>query len=198
MKPITIATDRLLLKLPTLEDAKAMNQAVAESQDRLKTWMSWAFPTPTLKETEAFIKGVLISYQARLGIQLCMWRDGEFLGNFGFNEIDWENNEAKIGYWCTNAAEGKGYVSESVKALTWYGIEVLGLTAIYIICEEGNLRSQSVAIRCGFELDIEADNKVFCPSQGTQVNAHSFLRTHANGLPKPKVVGGWERPSRLD
>jgi RimJ/RimL family protein N-acetyltransferase len=56
----------------------------------------------------------------------------------------------EIGYWIRKDAEGNGYVTEAVAALTRVGFEVEGLERIEIRVEPGNARSRRIPERLGY------------------------------------------------
>jgi len=55
-----------------------------------------------------------------------------------------------IGYIADRDHEGRGYVTEAVRAALAFIFQHLGAHRVRIHCDETNLRSQRVAERCGF------------------------------------------------
>ena len=65
-----------------------------------------------------------------------------------------ENDEVKmIGYAISEKHWGKGYMTESVKAVIEYAFTNLPITLISAYCYPFNNRSQRVLEKCGFEYE---------------------------------------------
>jgi RimJ/RimL family protein N-acetyltransferase len=80
---------------------------------------------------------------------------GRVLGGSGFHGprrpgIEWDVPHFEIGYWIRDGAEGKGYVSEAVRALTKVGFETLAANRIQIQCDARNVRSMHVMEAAGY------------------------------------------------
>ena len=59
----------------------------------------------------------------------------------------------EIGYWLRTGFEGKGYISETVRAIVRIGFEMLKAEKIMLRADSENLRSIAVAERNGFTFD---------------------------------------------
>ncbi|HET9494837.1 MAG TPA: GNAT family N-acetyltransferase, partial [Chloroflexia bacterium] len=58
-----------------------------------------------------------------------------------------------IGYWIRPTAVGRGYVTEAVKLLTAFALDVLEAKRVEILCDERNVPSANVARRAGYVLE---------------------------------------------
>ena len=74
----------------------------------------------------------------------------QFVAQLYVGPIDWDLPEFGIGYFADVDHEGKGYVTEAVKAIIATLFEKLNAHKIRIECDDTNIRSISVAERCGF------------------------------------------------
>jgi [ribosomal protein S5]-alanine N-acetyltransferase len=63
------------------------------------------------------------------------------------------SHSAEIGYWIGEPFWGKGIASAAVTLIVQYGFKTLGLQRIYASVFEGNVASQKVLEKCGFELE---------------------------------------------
>lgn len=153
--PQQLMTERLLLRLPQLDDAKAIQTAVNESLPELRLWMDWAREAQTLRYTEDYIRHVRARFMAReeLTYQLVERESGRFLGNSSIHTIDWQIPRVEIGYWLRTSAVGHGYMTEAVKALMMMAFETLKAVRVEIRCDANNSRSAHVAERAGFQLE---------------------------------------------
>ena len=153
--PAQIETERLILRPPQSGNGAIVNAAIRETFADLHQWLDWARELPSVEETETF---------QRRGHEL--WRKGEdfpvqaFLKEggalvvlSGLHVRDAHVPKFEIGYWRRAGYDGKGYVTEVVRALTRLAFDTLGANRIEIRCDERNLRSRRVAERSGFPLE---------------------------------------------
>ncbi len=61
--------------------------------------------------------------------------------------------EAVVGYWLSADLQGRGLVTECVRALVTAAFDELGYERVVIDCSEHNLRSRRVPERLGFTLE---------------------------------------------
>lgn len=155
--PESIETERLLLAAPRPGIGPALSVAIAESLGQLSPWMPWAQQAPSFEDSEAVARRLCADFIARRDLTYQIYdRAAEgrrLLGGTGLHRMDWEVRRFEIGYWIRSSAQGQGYVSESVLALTRLAFEQLRARRVEIRMDDGNLRSRAVAERCGFELE---------------------------------------------
>jgi RimJ/RimL family protein N-acetyltransferase len=77
--------------------------------------------------------------------------DGPLLGSISLLRIIWEHGRAEVGYWLAREARGHGHATRSVRLICAWGFETLGLERIDLLAATGNLASQRVAERSGFQ-----------------------------------------------
>jgi RimJ/RimL family protein N-acetyltransferase len=147
-----IETERLAVRCWQPADARRLKEAVDSSIEHLRRWLPWAYDEPqTVPEKVALLRrfrgqfdldddyvyGILDRAERRV------------LGGTGLHTRG--GAEAReIGYWIRADAEGQGYVTEAVAALTRVGFEVDRLERIEIRCDPANGRSSAVARRLGY------------------------------------------------
>lgn len=153
--PREILTERLVLRRYQPGDAAGLLEAIEESRAELTPWMAWAPSMRTLADHERFIERAAAVEPADTGAILGIFRreDGRFLGGTGYHDIDWRIPKTSIGYWMRTSETGKGYVRETVTALTRVGFDQLGVRRLVITCAATNDRSRRVAEACGYQLD---------------------------------------------
>ncbi|HWW39956.1 GNAT family N-acetyltransferase [Pedobacter sp.] len=113
-------------------------------------------PIRTIQQAEDAIKFIRQQYidngVGRLAI--IEKETNDFVGWGGFKLITDLTNGRKdyhdLGYRFIKKAWGKGYATESSKAVVEYGFNELKLPVIYAIADIGNLQSQKVLKKCGF------------------------------------------------
>ena len=77
----------------------------------------------------------------------------EIIGGCGFNEIDFENERAEIGYELRKEYWGKGFASEAVSALMCYWFHYLGLNRLEARVISENLPSIRLLNSLGFHFE---------------------------------------------
>ena len=155
--PEKLETERLLLAAPRPGLGPAMSVAIAESFGALSLWMPWAQQVPSIEESEATMRRAQAEFILRKDLNYQIY-DREptgrrLLGGTGLHRIDWAARRFEVGYWIRASAEGKGYVSEAVRALAGMAFGSLLARRVEIRMDGNNVRSRAVAERCGFELE---------------------------------------------
>ncbi len=87
----------------------------------------------------------------RLPLNLGIFEDGELRGMVQLASGS-NRSEASIGYWLSGEHQGRGLVTEAVRALVQAAFDGMGYEHIVIDCSERNIRSRRVPERLGFTL----------------------------------------------
>lgn len=153
--PTEIESERLIIRMPEVEDALDVWNAIRNSQPALKEWMPFAQKAPELHTTEENLRQAIADFITRKDLRLHMFskETGEFVGSTGLHRIDWAVPKFEIGYWLDTKFEGQGLMTEAVERLTVFAFDELGARRVEIRCDEENVKSRSVAERAGFELE---------------------------------------------
>ncbi|MBD0779385.1 GNAT family N-acetyltransferase [Maribacter sp. ANRC-HE7] len=72
------------------------------------------------------------------------------IGLVYIKNTDWNKKQAELAYCIGYQHEGKGYITKSVKGLSTYAFDHLGLTTLQIIVHKTNMGSVKVARNNGF------------------------------------------------
>lgn len=157
--PERIETERLILRSPHAGDGAKLNAAVCESLEDLRLYMPWAHVAPTLDESESYVRRTAASILLRQDLAWLFFErdvaggEGEVVGAGGLHRISWTARRFEIGYWCRTAHQRRGYVAESVQALTELAFGTLAARRVEIRMDENNERSWRVAERAGYTLE---------------------------------------------
>jgi RimJ/RimL family protein N-acetyltransferase len=155
--PREILTERLVMRPPRESDAEAVIAAIEESRAELERWMAWAPFMRTAEDARNWARRCLDAWNdpgsTDLPLGIFRREDGRFLGGTGFHRAKWDVPSLDIGYWMRTSETGKGYVRETVTALTRVGFDQLGLKRLVITCAGTNDRSRRVAEACGYVLE---------------------------------------------
>ena len=140
----------LALKLVTIQDAPRIFELTDESRTYLKQWLPWLDTTKTVQDTESYIKFTLKLFTDNKGLNTAIVYKGEIVGIAGFNDINWSNRTAYIGYWLGEFYQGHGIMTRVAKALTEYAFAELKLNKVEIRAAQGNQKSRSIPERLGY------------------------------------------------
>lgn len=72
------------------------------------------------------------------------------IGLIYVKEIDWEKKRAELAYAIGYQAEGKGYMTQTVMAISKWAFQELQLETLEIIVHTSNVASIRVAEKCGY------------------------------------------------
>ncbi len=76
--------------------------------------------------------------------------DRKIIGLVYIKNTDWNTKQAELAYCIGYQYEGKGYITQSVKELSAYAFDRLGLKTLQIIVHKTNLGSLKVALKNGY------------------------------------------------
>jgi RimJ/RimL family protein N-acetyltransferase len=143
---------RVIVRPYRLEDAAALQEAVAESRKHVRPWMPFADEHQTVDESRDFIIRCMARWLLRESLLVGLWdvETQRYVGGSGLHPRNWDAGCFEIGYWARASAEGKGYVSEAVRLLTDFAFASLDARRVMIRCDACNTHSAAVAERLGF------------------------------------------------
>lgn len=150
LNPFTeLHTDRLHLRQVTLQDAPEIlffrsNPTVMQYLDRE--------PLTTLEEAETFIKEVREAVVNNEGIMWGLYFAGQdtLIGTIGLWRFIKINHRAEIGYTLHPELQGKGLMSEAMKAVLKFGFENLKLHSVEANVNPHNQASINLIEKHGF------------------------------------------------
>jgi ribosomal-protein-serine acetyltransferase len=141
------------LELKLLEERHVLEvYSVVDANRRyLRQWLPWVDETTSPEITIEFIRKSLKQFAQNKGFHAGIWYDGAFCGAAGFQPVSWLNRRAEIGYWIAEYAQGKGIMTDAVRALADHAFDEWVLNRVQIQCAAGNLKSQAIPRRLGFK-----------------------------------------------
>ena len=150
--PYRIETERLVVRCYGPEDAPLLKRAVDSSLSHLRPWMPWAAAEPQTLEEKVM---QLRRFRGRFDLDqdhtmgIFDRRERVLLGGTGLHDrVGAEARE--IGYWLAADQTGRGYMTETVAALTRAAFEIGALRRLEIHVEPDNARSARVPERLGY------------------------------------------------
>lgn len=145
--------EKLSLKLRNAEDAEAMFLVSDKNRGHLRPWFPWVDVTLTAEDTKKYLLGELEKFEKKESADFGIWYEEQWIGSMGFHTINNTHQWAEIGYWIAKDYEGKGIMTECVKAVIAYGFNTLNLHRIQIKCDSRNKRSEAIPKRLGFSFE---------------------------------------------
>jgi ribosomal-protein-serine acetyltransferase len=137
------------LRLLEEDDANELYAVVDANRQFLARSMPWA-ASQTLEGTLDFIRTSRGQLADNEGFQVAIVVDGRVVGVLGFHRVDWENRSTSIGYWIAEAAQGRGTVTQAVRALTDHAFRTWKLNRVEVRAGVDNARSRAIPARLGF------------------------------------------------
>jgi len=164
--PKQFETPRLILRVPTAGDGKALHKTMLKGYENLVKWLRWTSTPPTIEEVELEVRQQSAGFILRNDMRfLCINKEsGEFMGRLAYPNFqnNWAIPSFGISYFISEPYQGNGYCSEAVNAMTRYAFKFMEAKKVYICCDINNPKSSAVPKRLEFEL--EATQKGIWPN----------------------------------
>jgi ribosomal-protein-serine acetyltransferase len=138
------------LRLLEESDAGDLYALVDGNRTYLARWLSWVEETHEADDVLNFIRATRKQIAENKGLGVAIVEGDSIIGVIGFNSIDWTHGSTAIGYWLAEGQQGRGTMTEAVRALVAYAFEVWKLNRVEIraavqTCEAGLFPSGSAS-----------------------------------------------------
>ena len=152
--PISKKMEKLVsIELLNESHVDEVYRLIDENREHIYKWFMWV---PNMQSAEDFRQFLLGSNQrVAEGIEhpFVIKYGDEVVGRTGIYRIDPQNKCGMIGYWISEAFQGKGIMTESTKQVLDYGFKEAGMHRIEIRCGSENLRSKAIPERLGLHFE---------------------------------------------
>lgn len=142
--------DDLTIQQMKLDDAEELFTLTDASRTYLREWLPWVDGTTTVDDTLGFIEHTLRGFEEKRSLTLAIRFKGKIVGTAGFNNLDWSNKVAYIGYWLGQDSQGHGIMTRVTRTLTDYALNDLDMNRVDIRAAYENKKSRSIPERLGF------------------------------------------------
>jgi len=142
--------DNLLIRMLKVSEKTELFALIDQNRTFLQRWLAWVHQNKSVKDSEQFIKHSFESYANRESLTAGIFYKDTLAGVIGFNSLDFMNKIGTIGYWMGEEFEGKGIMTESVRALIKHGFENLQLNRLQLFAAVENYPSRAIAERLQF------------------------------------------------
>ncbi len=160
--PDGIITERLHIRPYKLGDGKAYFELLQRNYEHLEEEVREVKTIKTTEDSEIFIRKLIADWivRKRLVLCICSKDNTEIIGQIWIEPIKWDFPLLEIGYFIDKNYEGKGMVTEAVKACLAFLFEEVNAIKVEIHTKATNERSYRVAERCGFKKEAHLRNRV--------------------------------------
>ena len=153
--------EKLSLILRSENTAEEFFKLIDKNRQELRRWLPWVDSTVSVEDTKKYTLECREKFKNKESVSTSILYEGSVVGSVGFNKVDLINEWAEIGYWLDKDHQGKGIMTECVKAIIEYGFNDLGLNRIIIKCDSLNTKSKAIPERLGFKIEatLREDHK---------------------------------------
>lgn len=140
-----------IVRLRTWRRADAAALVRAMQDEEIMHWIDAPLPD-TRRAAEAWIASQSSRWTRGELAELAVTdrESGELAGAVSLARFDWREWRAEIGYWLVPDARGRGVATRSVRLVSRWAFDELGLVRLELLAHPDNVRSQAVAERSGF------------------------------------------------
>jgi RimJ/RimL family protein N-acetyltransferase len=194
MKPVSLATPRLVLDLPTIDDVDLATQYCQDPVFERFLTTPWPYtrddalgffldvvPGAWRRDTE-YTWAIRVAHATGTGAtDIGQTGTGQFGGLIGYRPVS-----HSLGFWLGAPHRGHGYMTEATHAvLDW--VFANGHDGVLWECVVGNQPSVSVARKVGFTYTGEAPAEVASRDGSHPASWHAIIRSTDSRTPK----AGW-------
>jgi len=151
--PTRIETERLYLRCYAPGDGPWYYAMSQKNREHLACYESGnvVMTIKTEEDAEIAVRDLAADWVARNCFFMGAFdkRTDEFVAQIYVGPVNWELPEFAIGYFADVDHEGRGYVTEAVRAALEFIFEHLKAHRVRLECDDTNVRSIRVAERCG-------------------------------------------------
>lgn len=170
------AGDGIAIRPCGADDVDALFAVVSASQASLAQWLPWAKATYTREDARTWIAQCESSWHSGDGYHFGVFGadTGELLGAVGLRRHR-ERSSANLGYWVSDAAQGRGIAVAASRLAVAFGFDELGLVRIEILTLPGNARSLRVATKLGALSEGVARDGLIVDGVAQDVMVHALV-----------------------
>lgn len=140
----------LALKPLELGDVEDLFGLIDQSRGHLRSYLAFVDLTKAIEDTRSFVEKAVRDNADRKAFTVVIMVDDKVAGLVGFNQINWSNKNAEIGYWLGESFVRRGVMTKAVRVLVDHAFERMDLNRVEIRAATGNLASRGVAEKLAF------------------------------------------------
>jgi ribosomal-protein-alanine N-acetyltransferase len=163
--PDHIETERLVLRIPSVADAKAIFNSYAQDTE-VSRYLTWR-PHKNVQETEGFLADCVAAWKgdARFPYAIALRESGEVIGMI---EIRLKDFKADVGYVISRQHWGKGMTTEALRRLVEWALRQESIYRVWALCDVDNLASARVLEKVGMRREGVLRRQIIHPNIGDE------------------------------
>jgi len=142
--------EHLQIRPLRIEDAKQFFEIVDSGRAYLREWLLWVDTLTTVEQVETNIKEAMENAEHGRSYRYGIFMDNKFIGVVEIKNINKFSDDAQMGYWLAEEWQGRGIMTDCVRALITYCFNELNLRRISISIADANKKSRAIPERLGF------------------------------------------------
>lgn len=143
-------SEEIDLRISSPDQAEALIQAIENNRTYLGEFLPWVPYMNTLSDSITYLTQSQVNCAAGTELSYNIYKNNTLIGRIGIHQIDRSNNNASIGYWLSEGAQGNGIITTCCTTLIDIGFEQLDFHRLEILTATHNRKSSAIPIRLGF------------------------------------------------
>jgi len=146
--PEQIETERLILRKPRMEDALAVFTGWVQDPE-VTYFLTWRLHE-NIGQTESMLRNAIAAWDgdSRFPFMITLKENGTVIGMI---DPHIEGHKAAIGYVMNRGYQGKGYMTESTRAIIDWALGQPSIYRVYATTDVENIASQRVMEKAGMQ-----------------------------------------------
>lgn len=133
------------------EHSRSLFHSLTLHRSHFSRWLPFVNVLYDIGQTERFIYEARLSWEFKKEFAFAIVENSQAKGVISAKDLNWIEKSTELGYWLDPSLQNQGVMTEAVDHLTKWLAREFGFQIFWITCEVGNLPSQRVAIKAGFE-----------------------------------------------
>jgi ribosomal-protein-alanine N-acetyltransferase len=148
--PETVETERLVLRVPVMEDAAAMLESYARDPE-VTRYLTWK-PLQSLEEAERAIRSRVEGWQKGVSFSwtILLKESGALVGTVSLRP---QGPRLNMGFLVARPYWGRGYTTEAARPVVEWALAQPGVYRVSAVCDTENLASARVLEKIGMQLE---------------------------------------------
>jgi RimJ/RimL family protein N-acetyltransferase len=143
--PEQIETERLILRKPRMDDAPAVFLGWVQDPE-VTHFLTWR-PHENIGQTESMLARAITEWEGDVRFQyMITLKNADLIGRI---QLRIEGHRVELGYVMNKSFQGKGYMTETVRAIIHWAFQQTNIYRVYATTSVDNLASQRVMEKVG-------------------------------------------------
>ena len=143
----------MLLRTYLEDDAAEHFHVVNADRRHLRPFLRWVDAHMKFENSLDYIRYTHTQLDSQQALMLGIFENGKLVGEVGMHQWEQELKKAQIGYWISEAHQGKGIVTKALIRFLDYIFDNLNMNKLEVRFIPSNMRSAKLAERLGFKIE---------------------------------------------